>query len=84
MIKRFTSHKLKILFENFKVVYVAGARQVGKTTLIANFANLSGLRAFSKQFENVKNLFVFYGGNSISAQKVNDKIAYLIPYKLLF
>ncbi len=55
-----------------------------KTKSNVKSSDLSGLRVFSKEFDNIKNLFVFYGGNSISAEKVNNRIIYLIPYGLLF
>ena len=46
---------------------------------------LKGLRSFKRNFEqNIKAIYVFYGGEEISAMDIDNFPVYLLPYKYLF
>ncbi len=47
--------------------------------------DLKGLRSFKRGFEgNIKAIYVFYGGEIISALKIDKSMVYLIPYYYIF
>lgn len=47
--------------------------------------DLKGLRSFKRNFEkNITAMYVFYGGEEISAKNIDNFPVYLLPYKYLF
>lgn len=47
--------------------------------------DLKGLRSFKRNYEkNIKAMYIFYGGNDISALKIDEFPLYLLPYSYFF
>ena len=55
-----------------------------KTKTVIKNSDLAGLRSFYNKYGNrVKNMFVFYGGEDFSALKLQDKLVYLVPWRIM-